>query len=166
MPQPMERPTPLSRRAPQRLCGALVIALLGATLALQAVDARAEATQDEATFLKESVAFFDQQTKTNLPVQVDKVTRLVSIHLDPDSKVLHYHYGVSSMTADGLGAAGLDKFRGDMRSQLERSTCAQPMLLQRISQHDIRIAHDYDGSDGKPLASVEIDPKVLQCPQG
>lgn len=150
---PMPRPA-LARR----LLGASALALL----ALGGLQPQARA-EDEASFLKQSAAFFEQQSKTSLPLQVDQVTRLENVRLDTDSKVLHYHYGLSNMKADGLDGAALDKFRGEQRARLERGTCQQPALLERIRQHGIRIAHDYDGSDGKPLASIEIDPQTLQC---
>lgn len=152
---PMSRPT-LARR----LFGGAALALFGLALGGFQQQARAE---DEATFLKESAAFFEQQSKTSLPLQVDKVTRLENVRLDTDSKVLHYHYGLSNMKADGMDATALDKFRSEQRARLEQGTCQQPALLQRIREHGIRIAHDYDGSDGKPLASIEIDPQSLQC---
>jgi len=154
MPIPMSSPALACRR----LAGALL--LCGVSLATLPNLAQAE---DEAAFLQQSAAFFEQQSKTNLPMQVDQVTRLEKVELDTQSKVLHYHYGISSMKADGLDAAALDKFRSEQRARLERGTCQQPQLLQNIRQHNIRVAHDYDGSDGKPLASIEIDPQKLQC---
>lgn len=152
---------PMSRPAhARRLLGGAALVLFGLALGGFQQQARAE---DEATFLKESAAFFDQQSKTSLPLQVDQATRLEKVNLDTGSKVLHYHYGLNNMKADGLDAAALDKFRGEQRTRLERGTCQQPALLERIRQHGIRISHDYDGSDGKPLASIEIDPQTLQC---
>jgi len=149
-------PIPMLR--PARRLGATLL-LAGAAFASLQPQARAE---DEATFLKESAAFFEQQSK-QLPLQVDQVTRLENVRLDTDSKVLHYRYGISSMKAEGMQASDLDKFKGEQRTRLERATCQQPALLQRIREHGIRVAHDYDGSDGKPLASIEIDPQKLQC---
>ena len=73
------------------------------------------------------------------------------------------HFGEFNDNLRETSPGALDKFKGEQRTRLERATCQQPALLQRIREHGIRVAHDYDGSDGKPLASIEIDPQKLQC---
>ncbi|MCP8464924.1 hypothetical protein NK553_13300 [Pseudomonas sp. ZM23] len=132
--------------------------LLLCTLAAHADDAA-----DEARFLKESVDFFDQVTRANLPRQVDKVTTLNSVQLDPAKKMLYYRYAISTLRLDQMDLGARAKFESGLKSQLESSTCQQPDLLERFRQHHLSVTHEYTGSDGKPLASVTVDPQSLDC---
>jgi len=132
--------------------------LLLSSLAVQADD-----TAEEAKFLKDSVEYFDQVTRSNLPHQVDKVTTLNSVQLDPVKKMLYYRYGISSLRLDRMDLGARAKFENGLRSQLESTTCQQTELLQRFREHHLSVTHEYTGSDGKPLASITIDPQTLDC---
>ncbi|AGI23727.1 hypothetical protein H681_09265 [Pseudomonas sp. ATCC 13867] len=124
---------------------------------------QADETADEATFLKESVDYFDQVTRTNLPRQVDKVTTLNSVQLDPAKKMLYYRYAISSLRLEQMDLGARAKFENGLKSQLESTTCQQTDLLQRFREHHLSVTHAYTGSDGKPLASITIDPLTLNC---
>ncbi|KAF1054008.1 MAG: hypothetical protein GAK43_01139 [Stenotrophomonas maltophilia] len=123
----------------------------------------AHAAEDEATFLKESVAFFDQQTREHLPMQVDAQTRLDSIRLDPQGKELIYSYSLTQQAAADMDSAARGRFESDMRGKLETGSCSQPQLLDTLRQHGIRIEHRYSGKDSQPLADIHIDPQALTC---
>ena len=132
--------------------------LLFTSLAVHADDAA-----DEAKFLKESADYFDQVTKSNLPRQVDKVTTLNSVQLDPAKKMLYYRYAISNLRLDAMDLGARAKFENGLKKQLEGTTCEQPDLLQRFREHHLSVTHEYAGSDAKPLASITIDPQTLSC---
>ena len=132
-------------------------------LLLASFAVHAEDSPDEAKFLKESADYFDQVTKANLPRQVDKVTTLNSVQLDPAKKMLYYRYAISNLRLDAMDLGARAKFESGLKSQLESSTCQQPDLLERFRQHHLSVTHEYTGSDGKPLASVTVDPQSLDC---
>lgn len=139
------------------------LTLLALPLLLTSLCAHADEAADEAKFLKESKDFFDQVTRANLPRKVDKVTTLDSVQLDPATKMLYYRYAISSLRLDQMDLGARAKFENGLKTQLESSTCQQADLLQRFRQHHLGITHQYTGSDGKPLASITIDPQSLDC---
>jgi hypothetical protein len=132
-------------------------------LLLTSLAVHAEDSPDEAKFLKESVDYFDQVTKSSLPHQVDKVTTLNSVQLDPTKKMLYYRYGISNLRLDAMDLGARAKFENGLKTQLESTTCQQPDLLQRFREHHLSVTHEYTGSDGKPLASITVDPQNLSC---
>lgn len=134
-------------------------------LLLTSLAVHAEDSADEAKFLKDSVDYFDQVSKANLPRKVDKVTTLNSVQLDPAKKMLYYRYAISSLRLDQMDLGARAKFENGLKTQLETSTCQQPDLLERFRQHHLSVTHEYTGSDGKPLASVTVDPQSLDCTQ-
>lgn len=144
---------------PIRLIPRLALPLL----LLSSLAVQADEAADEAKFLKDSVAYFDQITRTNLPHQVDKVTTLNSVQLDPAKKMLYYRYAISSLRMDQMDLGARAKFENGLKSQLESTTCQQTELLQRFREHHLSVTHEYTGSDGKPLASITIDPQALSC---
>ncbi|MCY1391737.1 hypothetical protein D9M71_65890 [compost metagenome] len=144
--------------------------LIGAALALPLAlcgylySARAgQPPVDEETFLRQSAEFFDQQTRDNLPKQVDKVTTLNSVKLSLDDKTLYYRYAISSVSSTQLDATGKAKLQDGLRSGLIASTCQQQELLERFRHYRIRVSHQYTGNDGRLLAKVDIDPQTLRC---
>ncbi|WP_252858409.1 hypothetical protein [Pseudomonas nitroreducens] len=74
-------------------------------LLLTSLAVHADDSADEAKFLKESADYFDQVTKANLPRQVDKVTTLNSVQLDPAKKMLYYRYAISNLRLDAMDLA-------------------------------------------------------------
>jgi len=132
-------------------------------LLLTSLAVHADDSPDEAKFLKESADYFDQVTKSNLPRQVDKVTTLNSVQLDPAKKMLYYRYAISNLRLDAMDLGARAKFENGLKKQLEDTTCQQPDLLQRFREHHLSVTHEYTGSDTKPLASITIDPQSLSC---
>ena len=135
--------------------------LLLASLSVHAAD-----SPEEARFLKESADYFDQVTRANLPRQVDKVTTLKSVQLDPAQKRLYYRYAISNLRLDQMDLGARAKFENGLKAQLESTTCQQTDLLQRFREHHLSITHEYAGSDARPLASITIDPRTLSCAKG
>ncbi|MCJ1888184.1 hypothetical protein LNN38_25250 [Pseudomonas sp. LA21] len=144
---------------PIRLIPRLALPLL----LLASVAVQADEAADEAKFLQVSVTYFDQVTRTNLPHKVDKVTTLNSVQLDPAKKMLYYRYAISSLRLDQMDLGARAKFENGLKTQLEGTTCQQTDLLQRFREHHLSVTHEYTGSDGKPLASITIDPQTLNC---
>ncbi|WP_447747346.1 hypothetical protein [Pseudomonas nicosulfuronedens] len=132
-------------------------------LLLTSLAVHAEDSAEEAKFLKDSVDYFDQVTKANLPRQVDKVTTLNSVQLDPAKKMLYYRYGISNLSLASMDLGARAKFENGLKKQLEDTTCQQTELLQRFREHHLSVTHEYTGSDTKPLASITIDPQTLSC---
>ncbi|PJI50219.1 MAG: hypothetical protein CTR55_05070 [Pseudomonas sp.] len=132
-------------------------------LLLASLAVHAEDSAEEAKFLKDSVDYFDQVTKANLPRQVDKVTTLNSVQLDPAKKMLYYRYGISNLSLASMDLGARAKFENGLKKQLEDTTCQQTELLQRFREHHLSVTHEYTGSDAKPLASITIDPQTLSC---
>ena len=82
-------------------------------LLLASVTVHADEPADEAKFLKESVDFFDQVSRANLPRKVDKVTTLNSVQLDPTKKMLYYRYAISSLRLDQMDLGARAKFAAE-----------------------------------------------------
>lgn len=105
-------------------------------------------TVDEA--LVKAVDQFNKQ----LPMTVDRSTRLESIQAGP-GRAFTYHYTIVTARAAEIDTA---EFYRAMSSRLRNGVCTSPDM-QVLFKNGVTVSYSYRGSDGRHVTKVAVTPR-------